>query len=203
MSLAHGHCVRRSCPCLFRRELRPTKSCSRRLSSTAHVRKRRPESQDGGGEAGAEASGAGGAAHSRTAVRLTVRTRPPHFWRTGTLQSSPTGGLAGSVRSSAELRCRPACSAAESCQLFATPWAVARQAPLSRGFPRREDRGGLPFLSPGGSSHTSPFKLPFTPEPNLVSFCCLEPHRAGEPLRGTDSRGLVMVTLCRYLRPGP
>ena len=162
-----------------------------------------PWLQDGGGESGADAlvfealrlalrSGAGGAAHSRSAVRLTVRTLPPHFWRTGTLQSSPIGGLSGSVRSSAELKCRPACPAAESCQLFATPWAAACQASLSRGFPRREGRSGLPFLSPGGSSHTSPLKLPFAPEPNLVSFCCLERHRAGGPLWGTDSRGLVM-----------
>ena len=31
---------------------------------------------------------------------------------------------------------------------FATPWTVARQAPLSMGFPRREYWGGLPFPSP-------------------------------------------------------
>ena len=34
-------------------------------------------------------------------------------------------------------------------QLFATPWTVARQAPLSMGFPRQEYWSGLPFLSPG------------------------------------------------------
>ena len=33
--------------------------------------------------------------------------------------------------------------------LFATPWTVARQAPLSKGFPRQEYWSGLPFLSPG------------------------------------------------------
>ena len=33
--------------------------------------------------------------------------------------------------------------------LFATPRTVARQAPLSRGFPRQEYWSGLPFLSPG------------------------------------------------------
>ena len=32
---------------------------------------------------------------------------------------------------------------------FATPWTVARQAPLSRGFPRREYWSRLPFPSPG------------------------------------------------------
>ena len=34
-------------------------------------------------------------------------------------------------------------------QLFATPWTVARQAPLSMEFPRQEYWSGLPFPSPG------------------------------------------------------
>ena len=33
--------------------------------------------------------------------------------------------------------------------LFATPWTVAHQAPLSMGFSRQEYRSGLPFPSPG------------------------------------------------------
>ena len=33
--------------------------------------------------------------------------------------------------------------------LFATPWTVGHQAPLSVGFPRQEYRSGLPFPSPG------------------------------------------------------
>ena len=32
-------------------------------------------------------------------------------------------------------------------QLFAAPWTVARQAPLSMGFPRQEYWSGLPFPS--------------------------------------------------------
>ena len=32
---------------------------------------------------------------------------------------------------------------------FATPWTVARQAPLSMEFPRQEYWSGSPFLSPG------------------------------------------------------
>ena len=35
----------------------------------------------------------------------------------------------------------------------ATPWAVARQAPRSVGFPRQEDWSGLPFPSPGDLPH--------------------------------------------------
>ena len=34
-------------------------------------------------------------------------------------------------------------------QLFATPWTVARQAPLSVGFSKQEYWSGLPFSSPG------------------------------------------------------
>ena len=34
-------------------------------------------------------------------------------------------------------------------QLFATPWTVAYQAPLSMGFPRQEYWSGLAFSSPG------------------------------------------------------
>ena len=34
-------------------------------------------------------------------------------------------------------------------RLFATPWSVAYQAPLSMGFPRQEYWSGLPFPSPG------------------------------------------------------
>ena len=34
-------------------------------------------------------------------------------------------------------------------QLFAIPWTVAHQAPMSRGFPRQEYYSGLPFPTPG------------------------------------------------------
>ena len=34
-------------------------------------------------------------------------------------------------------------------QLFATPWTIARQPPLSVGFPREEYWSGLPFPTPG------------------------------------------------------
>ena len=33
---------------------------------------------------------------------------------------------------------------------FATPWTIARQAPLFMGFPKQEYWNGLPFPSPGG-----------------------------------------------------
>ena len=34
-------------------------------------------------------------------------------------------------------------------RLFVTPWTIARQAPLSMEFSRREYWSGLPFPSPG------------------------------------------------------
>ena len=40
-----------------------------------------------------------------------------------------------------------------SVRLFATPWTVAHQAPLSRGFSSREYLSGLPFPSPGDLPH--------------------------------------------------
>ena len=45
------------------------------------------------------------------------------------------------------------CLVAKLCPtLFATLWAVARQAPLSMGFPKQEYWSELPFPSPGKSS---------------------------------------------------
>ena len=44
------------------------------------------------------------------------------------------------------------CVSAESlsrAQLFATPWTVGRQAPLSMGFSRQEDWSGVPYPPPG------------------------------------------------------
>ena len=37
--------------------------------------------------------------------------------------------------------------------LFAIPWPVAHQSPLSMGFSRPEHKSGLPFLSPGDLPH--------------------------------------------------
>ena len=38
-------------------------------------------------------------------------------------------------------------------RLFVTPWIVAREAPLSMGFPRPEYWNGLPLSSPGDPPH--------------------------------------------------
>ena len=39
----------------------------------------------------------------------------------------------------------------QSCPTLVTPWTVARQLPLSKGFSRQEYWGGLPFPSPGNA----------------------------------------------------
>ena len=48
------------------------------------------------------------------------------------------------------LQCVYVCAQLLSCvRLFATPWTVACQAPLSKGFSRQEYWSGLPFPTPG------------------------------------------------------
>ena len=46
-----------------------------------------------------------------------------------------------------------ACSVTESCPTLCAPWTLARQAPLSMGFPRQEYWSGLPFPPPVDLSH--------------------------------------------------
>ena len=59
--------------------------------------------------------------------------------------------------------------------LFAIPWTVARKAPLSVGFPRKEYWSRLPFPSPGdllspGTKPTSPVSADkfITSEPDVA-----------------------------------
>ena len=57
---------------------------------------------------------------------------------------------------------------------FASPWTVARQAPLSMGFPRQEYWSGLPFPSLGdlpepGIEPVSPASLALPADSLLLS----------------------------------
>ena len=52
--------------------------------------------------------------------------------------------------------------------LFATPWTVARQAPLSVGFPRQEYWSGLPFPPQGD-----------LPDPGIKPVSLMSPALAG------------------------
>ena len=53
-------------------------------------------------------------------------------------------------------------------QLFATPWTLAHQIPLSMGFPRQEYWSGLPFPPPGD-----------LPNPRLEPESLVSPALAG------------------------
>ena len=67
--------------------------------------------------------------------------------------------------------------AAQSC-LTLTPWTVACQAPLSRGFSRQEYWSGLPFPSPG--HHPNPEIEPESPAWRANS---LLPESPGKPIK--------------------
>ena len=70
-------------------------------------------------------------------------------------------------------------------QLFATPWTVARQAPLSMGFSREEYWSGL--LCPPPGDLPNPGMEPASPSPALAGgFFTTEP--SGKPSRGTRHR---------------
>ena len=60
-------------------------------------------------------------------------------------------------------------------QLFVTPWTVARQAPLSMGFPRPEYWSGLPYPLPGDLSHPG-IKPTSPPSPELQVDSLLLSH---------------------------
>ena len=62
----------------------------------------------------------------------------------------------------------PACACVHTCMhaqllspvwLFAAPWPVAHQAPLSMGFPRQEYWSGLSFPSPEETPHGKPISF--------------------------------------------
>ena len=57
--------------------------------------------------------------------------------------------LAGGVFTTSSTRERKKVKLLSRVQLFATPWTVAYQAPLSMGFSRQKYWSGLPFPSPG------------------------------------------------------
>ena len=55
--------------------------------------------------------------------------------------------------SSSHVQMREKCWSHGNVRLFATPWTIAHQAPLSMGLSRQEYWSGLPFPSPGDLSN--------------------------------------------------
>ena len=64
-------------------------------------------------------------------------------------------------------------------QLFASPWTVAHQAPLSMGFSRQEYWSGLPFPPPGG--HPDPRIEPSSPVSPTLQADSLPLSHQGSP----------------------
>ena len=69
-------------------------------------------------------------------------------------------------------------------QLFSTPWAVAHQAPLSRGFSKQENWSGLPCSPPGDL--LDPGIEPASPA-LARGFFTTEPFGKPVSLRGTKA----------------
>ena len=74
----------------------------------------------------------------------------------------------------------PVCMLVSHVRLFATPWTVACQAPLSMGFSRQEYWSGFPFPSPRDITNLG-IKLE-SPSLQAVS---LSPEPPGEPVGGS------------------
>ena len=96
------------------------------------------------------------------------------------------------------------------CRLFATPWTIAHQAPLSMGFSRQEYCSGLPFPSPGnlpdpgiepGSPALQvdylPTESPGKPYKDPQKVCVLQECKAGKI---TDT-GIRMMFLAFTVSP--
>ena len=64
-----------------------------------------------------------------------------------------------------------------SCLTLATPWTVARQAPLSMGFPRQEYWSGWPFPSSGDLPNPG-----IQPESPILQADSLPLSQQGSPL---------------------
>ena len=96
------------------------------------------------------------------------------------------------------------CAVLSHVQLFATPWTVAHQAPLSTGFSRQEYWSGLPFPSPGDlpDPGIQPTSLA---SPALVGgFCTTEPpaHKSIHSLQEYKQKGDLNALHGGFLRGG-
>ena len=87
-------------------------------------------------------------------------------------------------------------------RLFATPWTVAYQAPLSMGFSRQEYWSGLPFPSPGDLPN--PGIEPWSP---TLQADALTSEPPGKPMRVYNSHWFTAIlkssqeiTACFFLR---
>ena len=82
-----------------------------------------------------------------------------------------------------------------SIRLFATPWTVAHQAPLSMGFSRQEYWSGLPFPSPGDLPNPG-----IEPGSPILQADALPSELPGKPLlfQRSNSSGLGEEFVCAH-----
>ena len=96
------------------------------------------------------------------------------------------------ARAQLSLQCCRCCFSLSCVQLFAIPWTVARQAPLSMGFSRQEYWSGSPLPSPGdlpdqGVESKLPGSPPFSAAPGEVPWN--GQYVGGEPCQSWLSAG--------------
>ena len=85
-------------------------------------------------------------------------------------------------------------------RLSATPGTVARQAPLSMGFPRQEYWSGLPLPTPGNLPN--PGIEPESPASPSLSGRFFTTEQHGKPkyvLKGTILKGTVLLLLNAFI----
>ena len=75
-------------------------------------------------------------------------------------------------------------------RLFASPWSIAHQAPLSMGFPRQEYWSGFPFPSPGDLPH--PGIKPMSPA-LAGGFFTIEPSTHTQSSMGTPQSTMALA----------
>ena len=84
--------------------------------------------------------------------RLAVKNIQRMFQNSAVKKNKSIKKWAKELESSSNMMCMCVCvcvcESLSPVQLFATPWTVACQAPLSTGFTRQEYWSGLPFPSP-------------------------------------------------------
>ena len=85
--------------------------------------------------------------------------------------------------------------------LFATPWTIAHQAPLSMGFSRKENRSGLPCLLPRDVSKAG-IELA-SPEAPALQADSLPQSHLGSPQDSILYCILLYLQRPQWLRPAP
>ena len=82
-------------------------------------------------------------------------------------------------------------------RLFATPWTVVCQAPLSVGFPRQEYWSGLPFSFPRFSITYMYQKRPQPPNKTMINYSGLKCLSSLDPSLASDIfLGICLISSC-------